>query len=98
MEAKDDRLVGRKQRIEITISQPVGMFTARLQLEKVNHVNESDFQVRESFPKQCRCGQSFLGGDIARGSKHNIWFLAFIVTGPIPDTDTFCAVRNGSIN
>ncbi len=74
------------------------MFGAGLQLEQINHVNESDFQVRESFPEQCRRGQCFLGGDIARGSKNNIGFLAFIITGPIPDTDTLCAVRNGSIN
>src|SRR5579864_5883208 len=74
------------------------VFGAWLQLEQVHYIDESDFQVRESFPKECRRGQSFLGGDIPRGSKNNIGFLAFVVTGPIPDTDTFCAVRNGSIN
>src|ERR1700690_4494093 len=74
------------------------VFSAWLQLEQVNHVNESDFQVREPFPEQCRRGQCFLGGDIARGSKNYIGFLAFIITGPIPDTDTLCAVRKGIIN
>jgi len=74
------------------------VFRAWLQLEQVNHVNESNFQVRESFPEQCRRGQCFLGGNIAGSSKNNIGFLAFIITGPIPDTDTLGAVRNGSFN
>ena len=51
------------------------MFYARLQFEQVNHVNEPDFQVRESFPKQRRRGQSFLRGDISRGSQHNVGFM-----------------------
>jgi hypothetical protein len=98
MEVKDDRLVGRKQRIEVGIRQAMWMFCAGLQLEQVNHVDESDLQVRKPFSEQ-RCGcQCFLGGDVARGSKNNIGFLAFIITGPIPDTDTLCAVGNGSIN
>src|ERR1035438_4246632 len=74
------------------------VFSAWLQLEQVHYVNESNFHVRESFPEQCRRGQCFLGWDITRGSKNNIRFLAFIITGPIPDTDTLCAVRNGSFN
>src|SRR5208337_484708 len=98
MEVEDDQLVGRKQRIEISIRQAMWMFVARLQLEQVNHVNESDSQVRESFPKQCRRSQCFLGRDVAGCCKDHIGFVTFIIAGPIPDTDTLCAMRNGSVN
>src|SRR5271169_1549714 len=74
------------------------VFSAWLQLEQVNHVDKSDFQVRKPFSEQCSGGQCFLGGDITRGSKNNIGFLSIIITRPIPDTDALCAVGDGSIN
>ena len=58
VEVENDRLVGGEQRIEIRIGQPVRMFRARLQLEKVDHVNETDLQVREFLAQQHRCGQA----------------------------------------
>ena len=50
VEVKDDRLVRRKQRIEVRIRQAMWMFCARLQLEQINHVDESDLQVGEIVP------------------------------------------------
>src|ERR1017187_2035882 len=74
------------------------VFSAWLELEQVDNVDKSDFEVRKPFSEQSSGGQCFLGGDITRGSKNNIGFLAFVITGPIPDTDTLCAVGNGRIN
>ena len=74
------------------------MFRAWLQLEQVNDIDESDSEVRKALPEQCGRSQSFLGGDVAGCSKDHIGFLAFIITGPIPDTDTFCAVGNSGID
>src|SRR5208282_5023688 len=74
------------------------VFRAWLQLEQINNVDKSDFQVGKPFSEQRSGGQCFLGGNITRSSKNNIGFLAIIITGPIPDTDALCAVGNGSIN
>src|ERR1035441_6289986 len=74
------------------------VFSAWLQLEQVNNVDKSDFQVRKPFSEQGSGGQCFLGGDITRCSKDNIRFLTIIITGPIPDTDALCAVGNSGIN
>ena len=98
MEIKDNRFVGREERIEISIRQAMWMFAARLQLEQINHVNESDFQIRESFSKKCRRGQCFLRRDVAGSSKDNIRFVTFIIAGPIPDANTFCAMGNRRID
>jgi hypothetical protein len=49
MEVEDNRLIGRKQRIEIGIGQAMGMFVVRLQLEQVNYIDKSDLQIGESF-------------------------------------------------
>ena len=43
MEIKDNRLVDRKQTVEIAIAQSVWVFSISLQLEKVNNVNEAEF-------------------------------------------------------
>src|SRR5579864_358080 len=98
MKIKDNRFVSREERIEIAIRQAMWMFAARLQLEQVNHVNESDFQIRKSFSKKCRRRQCFLRRDVAGSSEDNIRFVTFIIAGPIPDTDTFCAVGNSGID
>ena len=93
VEVEDDRLVGSEQRIEIRIRQPVRMFRARLQLEKVDHVDETDLQVREFLAQQRRCGERLLCRDIAGGSHDQVRLATLVVTGPVPDADALGAVR-----
>src|ERR1700757_335061 len=98
VKVKDDRLINSKERIKVRIRQAVRMLGAWLQLEQIDNVNESDLQIRKSFPQQGGRGQCFLSGDIACGGENNIRFLAFIVTGPIPDTNAFCAMADRGID
>ena len=67
VEIEDDRLVCREQRIEIPVRQAVGMLRAGLQLEQVDHIDETDLQVREVGAQQCGGGQRFLSGNISGG-------------------------------
>src|SRR5215469_375451 len=74
------------------------MFRAWLQLEQINDIDKSDPEVREAFPEECGRSQSFLGSDVAGCGKDDIEFLTFIITGPIPDANAFCAVGNCGIH
>jgi hypothetical protein len=74
------------------------MFRTWLQLEQVNDIDESDSEVREALPEQCARSQSFPGRDVAGCSKDNIGFVTFIIAGPIPDTNAFCAVGNRGLD
>src|SRR5215813_12684676 len=47
MEVENDRLVGGEQGIVVCVGQPVRVFLARLQLEQVDYIDETDFNVRE---------------------------------------------------
>ena len=42
------------------IRQPVGVFGARLKLEQVDDINESDPQIGELLPEKNGCGQCLL--------------------------------------
>src|SRR4051794_17403379 len=87
MEVEDDRLVHGEERIEIAIGQAVGMFRAGLQLKEVNHVYESNLDIRESFAQQhdrCEC---LLRGYIARRGHHQVRFSGHVVARPLPYAD-----------
>lgn len=32
--------------------------------------------------------------DVAAGRDYDVWFGTLVVTGPVPDSETLCAVRN----
>src|SRR5215469_12112620 len=98
VEIENDRLVGSEQRIEVFVGQTVRMFLTRLQLEKVDNVNETDLNVRKFLPQHCRCSQGLLRGDISGGSHHQVGLACLVVTGPVPDADAFRAVRDGFIH
>jgi len=69
VEVENDGLVGGEQRIEIRIRQTVRMLAARLHLEKVHHVDETDLQIGKLLAEQYRCGEGFLRRDVAGGSE-----------------------------
>src|SRR5262249_30471787 len=52
MEGEDDRLVDRKQRIEILIREPVRVLARRLQLHQVDNVDHPHFQIARVFSQQ----------------------------------------------
>jgi hypothetical protein len=49
---EDNRLVGGEQRVEITVTQAVGVLTLRLKFQQVDHVHHSDLQGRKMLAQQ----------------------------------------------
>src|SRR5579864_6090215 len=64
----------------------------RLELEQVDHVYETDFQIGELLAKNSGRGKSLHGDDVAGAGYHYIWLRALIVARPRPDADAFFAV------
>ncbi len=54
---KDDRLVGREQRIEITVGQPVRVLVVRLQGHQVDNVDNADPEIGNVMAQQIDRGQ-----------------------------------------
>src|SRR5262249_8278118 len=74
------------------------MFLTRLQLEKVDHVDETDLQVGELLPQQhCSC-QGLLRGDIAGGCHNQVGLAALIATCPVPNTDALRTVLDSGVH
>lgn len=94
VEVEDHRFIERKEAVKIPIRQAVTMLTLWLQLEQVNDVDKTEFEIREVFAQQSSGSQRFHGGDIARTGQHHIRFTILIGTGPIPDPNALGAVLN----
>src|SRR5271157_3950575 len=68
------------------------MLRARLEFEKVDHVNEPDLDIGELLAQQSRRGQSLLRGDVAGRRENYVGFAALIVACPVPDPDALRTV------
>ena len=98
VEIEDDRFVDREQRVEVPIGQSVRMLRAGLQLEQIDHVDETDLEVGEFLAQQRGRGQRFLRGDVAGRGHHYIGFAALVVARPVPDADALGAVLDGGVH
>src|ERR1051325_2959473 len=89
---EDDRLVGREQRVEIAVGEPVRMFLMRLQGHQIDNIDDPDLELRQMLPKEGHCRQSFQSRHIAGAGHHNIGLAALIVARPFPNPDAGGAV------
>lgn len=64
MEVEHHGLVDSEQRIKVAIRQAMRMFAGRLQFEKIDNVDETDFEIGELFSEERDRRQSLLGGNI----------------------------------
>ena len=49
---ENDRFIAGEKRVEVRVGQTVRMLSARLQLEKIDNVNETDLDIREFLAQQ----------------------------------------------
>ena len=71
VKVEDDWLGGSEQRIEVPVWETVGMFSRRLQSEKINYIYESDFEIGKTVTKERDRCERFQGRDIASACHHN---------------------------
>src|SRR5262249_14069586 len=98
VEVEDDGLVGGKQRVVIRVRKSVGMVLARLELEKIHHVDKTDLDVGKLLAKQYGRSQCLLSRDVSGSTHHDVRFGSVVVTGPIPDAKSLSAMFNRLIH
>ena len=74
------------------------MLRTGLQLEQIDHIDETDLEVGELVPQQSGRRQRFLRGNVTGRRHHNVGFSTLVVAGPIPDTDALRAVPDCSVH
>jgi len=68
------------------------------QLEEIDDVDESDFEVWEEFPEESDSCERLVGWYVSAGCHYDIGFLALVIGCPVPDTETLGAVLNGLLH
>src|SRR5215467_15860825 len=74
------------------------MFAGRLQLEQVDHVDESDLEIRKLSAQKRYGSKRLLSRNIASRSDNGVWLTRFVVAGPIPNADTLGAVGDRGVH
>src|SRR4051812_44093646 len=92
VEVEDDGLVFGEDGAVFAIRQTVRMLLFWNQLKEIHDVDETNLQLRKMFAEESCRGQGLVRGDIPTGCHDDIGFLALVVAGPLPDTETFCAM------
>ena len=98
MEAKDDVLVFREERIVIRFAQPVRVLGLRLQLHQINDINHPDFQIGQMFAKDGNGSQDLQRGRVSATGHHHVGLALLIVAGPLPDADSFRAMHHSGVH
>src|ERR1700733_8549828 len=65
VEGEGDRFVGREQGIKVRIIQSVRMLGVRLQLHKVNDIDDANLQLWQVLSEDGNCSERLEGGDVA---------------------------------
>jgi len=68
------------------------MVDIRDELEEIDHVDESNFELWKVLAEECNGSEGFVSRDITTGCEDNVWICALVVACPVPDSNTFCAV------
>src|ERR1700722_127116 len=74
------------------------MFALRLQSHEVNYIDHPDFKIGQMFPHDGNRSESFQRWHVATAGHDHVGSSVLVVTGPLPDTDAFRAMRDGSFH
>jgi len=95
VEVEDARFVVCEEGFEFDVAEAVGVVGLWDQLEQVDNVDESDFEVGQCFAEKSCGSERFLSWYVTARRHDEIWFLALICGSPLPDSSAFCAMCNG---
>lgn len=98
VEIEDDGLVGGKEGLPLAVRQTVRMVVAPDELEEIDDVDEADLQLRQVLSKESGGCQSLTSGDITTRGHDQIGLFIGEGARPLPDTDSFGAVNDGSFH
>jgi hypothetical protein len=98
VEAEDDVLVFREERIVIRFAQPVRVLARRLQLHQIDNIDHADFQLVQMFAKNGNGGQNLQRGRVSAAGHDHVWLGVLVVTGPLPDANAFRAMHHGGVH
>ena len=94
MECKDYRFVCCKDCIVFTVAKTVWMFVVRLKFEQVNDIDNTNLKFWKLITKDGNCCHGLKCWSISTACHNDIRLFAFVVTCPLPDANTLCAVLN----
>ena len=93
MVGEHDRPIGREERVEVAVGEPVRVLAVGLQPHQVDDVDHAHLQLGQLTPDQVDGGQRLEGGDVAAAAHDDIR-VALVVRGPLPDPDPARAVQD----
>ena len=88
-----DRPVGREERVELLIGEPVRMLAVGLQPHQVDDVDDPHLQFGQLAPDHVDRGERLQRGDVA-AAGHDDVRIAVVVRCPIPDPEPARAVQD----
>lgn len=95
MEIEDNRLVVCEKSFELFVAEAVGVIFLLDELEEIDHVHETDFDLGEMLAEKGGGGEGFLGYDVAAGGHDYVGLFVEIIGSPAPDSGAFCAMCDG---
>ena len=98
VEIEDNGLVIREEGRPLADCQTVGMLAMGNQLKEIDHVDESDLELGEVFAQQSSGSKRLHGWYVAARGHDHVGLFPLVVGCPIPDSDTFGTVLDGSIH
>src|SRR5699024_2571179 len=94
----DDWFILGKDRVILRIAESVRMFVVGLHLEEVNHIYNTDLQIRHCIPQDGNSSHGLQSRSITAARHNNIRLLAAVIACPLPDADTLGAVLDSLIH
>ena len=86
--------ISREDRVEHGIREAMRVLRSWLKSHKIDYVDDSDLEIRNSRAKEVHSGKCLEGGDVAGARHHHIGVPSGIVAGPLPNADSYFAVAN----
>ena len=87
-----------EETVEVALGAAVRMLAGRLQLEQVDHVHKTDFQIGQPLAQDRGRRERLNRGDVAYAGHHYIGLASLIIGGPFPQPDALAAIVHRRIH
>nr|POF17461.1 hypothetical protein CFP56_12875 [Quercus suber] len=94
VEVEHDGLVVGEDGGVLLARETVWMVAVGDELEEIDDIDESNFELGEMLTQQSRSRQRFLRRGVTAASHHDIWLLVGVGRSPFPDSNTLGTMRD----